>query len=233
MLLNRDFLASFIGLRDGSTIFVGVYKKKNFREVTKKSFHEDPRFLRLRALGCNDYPEPLRLVFNFEELKAFRALKGRLYIQWGGGPRSFIQVAANRDFPIVKLAEENQLVAELQHHSELILSEADIRELPHTWRERMSQWRAVYIITDISDGARYIGSASGAENLWQRWKYYSDTGHGGNVLLKSRDPANFRFSILELLAADEEKAVVLEKEVNWKRRLLTRASDGYFGLNDN
>lgn len=233
MLLNRDYLASFIGLEDGATIFVGVYRKTGQRHLAKAEFEGDPRFVRLRELGCNPYAEASRIVFDFAELDSFKALKGRLFIQWGGGERSFIQVAANRPFPIVQLAEENQLVAELRHPDELVLSAAEIRELPRSWRDRISQWRAIYLITDVGDGARYVGSAYGSENLWQRWTYYVESGHGGNKLLKGREPSNFRFSVLELLAPGEEQDVVLAKEANWKRRLLSRADAWHFGLNDN
>ena len=233
MLERRSYLASFVGMENGETIFVGVYRKRGARRVSKSEFEADERFQRLSALGCLSYPEEERLFFEFEELEDFRIYKGRLFIGWGEGHRSFIQVADHRKFPITRLSVENELVAELSHPSELLLSVADIRELPAKWRDRISQWRGIYLITDISDGARYVGSAYGVDNLWQRWSEYSISGHGGDALLKTRDAANFRFSVLQLLSPTEEIENVLAMEAGWKRRLLTHRADWGFGLNAN
>ncbi len=233
MLERRSYLASFVGLENGETIFVGVYRKRSATRLSKKDFEADERFQRLSALGCLSYPEEERLYFDFEELEDFRIYKGRLFIGWGEGHRSFIQVPDRQKFPITRLSAENELVAELSHPGELMLSVADIRELPMTWRVRISQWRGIYLITDISDGARYVGAAYGSDNLWQRWSEYSISGHGGDVLLKTRDAANFRFSVLQLLSPTEEIDSVLAAEAGWKRRLLTRRADWEFGLNAN
>lgn len=233
MLLKRDYLASFIGLKDGTTIFVGLYRKIGHRPISRDLFQADPRFLMLRELGCGEFKEAYRLLFDFVELEEFKPLKGRLFIRWSGGERSFIQVAGRRPFPIVSLAESNQLVGQLKKPRELLLSLTDIRALPRSWRERISQWRAIYLVTDVTDGARYVGSAYGAENLLQRWENYASKGHGGNKLLKDRNPSNFRFSVLEVLGMTEDKEEVISKESSWKERLLTRVADWHFGLNEN
>ena len=233
MLLARDYLASFIGLEDGSTVFVGTYRKMGQKHLSRADFEADNRFKRLRDLGCMSFPEQHRIVFDYVELDSFRPLKGKLFIQWGAGLRAFIQVAANRAFPIVRLSEENALVEMLKHPYERRFSIAEIRELPSSWRERMSQWRGIYLITDVSDGARYVGSAYGSENLLQRWRSYAETGHGGNKLLRGRDAANFQFSILELLGMAEDQKGVVDKENSWKERLMSRRADSLLGLNDN
>ena len=94
----------------------------------------------------------------------------------------------------------------------------------------MSQWRGVYLIHDRSDGKAYVGSAYGEENLLGRWRNHAPTGHGGNKLLRRRDPANFRFSILERVSPDAAPADVVRLEASWKERLHTRSPSG---LNDN
>lgn len=90
--------------------------------------------------------------------------------------------------------------------------------------------------SDTETGHLYVGSASGAGGLWQRWSDYAATGHGGNVELKaiinglSLDRAKpFRFSILEIADIHTGDADVLAREAHWKLVLLSRSH----GLNGN
>jgi hypothetical protein len=114
MLLKRRYLASFIGLENGSTIFVGLYRKCGIEPISKKQFHSDLRSQRLQRLGCSPYPESRRLVFDFKEIDEFKLYKGRLFIEWTPGTRSFIQVAGNRSYAITHITEESQLVEDLR-----------------------------------------------------------------------------------------------------------------------
>nr|WP_246428988.1 hypothetical protein [Pseudoxanthomonas broegbernensis] len=76
----------------------------------------------------------------------------------------------------------------------------------------------------------YVGSACGSENILGRWKDYAARGHGGNSLLRRRNPEDFEFSVLQLVAPSMEAGEVVAIEGCWKRRLHTRAPTG---LNDN
>ena len=84
-------------------------------------------------------------------------------------------------------------------------------------------------IWDSSDGLAYVGSASGDTNILGRWEGYAATGHGGNKLLRERDPSLFRFTILQRVSPDLEIAEVIRLEATWKERLHTRER----GLNEN
>ena len=99
-----------------------------------------------------------------------------------------------------------------------------------SWESKLAQWRAIYYIFDASDGKGYVGSAYGVDNLFRRWRNYADSGHGGNKLLKKRDPRNFQFSIIQQLSPDEEADDVIRLERTWKKRLHTLSPDG---LNEN
>ena len=70
----------------------------------------------------------------------------------------------------------------------------------------------------------------GSENLLQRWLNYAASGHGGNRLLREREPENFQFTILERVSPDMDAEDVITLETRWKKRLHTRSPDG---LNDN
>ena len=110
------------------------------------------------------------------------------------------------------------------------LSAVGFNEIPPRWEFALDQWRGIYYIFDQSDGKAYIGSAYGSENLLGRWRGYSSSGHGGNKLLKGRDPKNFVYSILQIVSHDADPDDVIRLESTWKERLHTR---GKFGLNEN
>jgi len=41
----------------------------------------------------------------------------------------------------------------------------------------------VYVITNTDNGKLYVGSVTGRNGIYQRWKNYIDNGHGGNTEL--------------------------------------------------
>jgi hypothetical protein len=102
--------------------------------------------------------------------------------------------------------------------------------LPGRWRSKLSEWRGVYYVFDTACGKGYAGSAYGGDNLLGRWQSYGASGHGGNALLRQRDPWPLRFTILQRLSPDMDAADVIRLEATWKKRLHTRQPHG---LNDN
>ncbi|GAA3593317.1 GIY-YIG nuclease family protein [Agrococcus terreus] len=109
-----------------------------------------------------------------------------------------------------------------------------------SWKDALSSVKGVYVITDLSDGALYIGSASGEANgLWQRWSSYADVWNlsGGNKGFEDlRSSAgdghlieHFQYSILEIFDPKTSAATVLQREAFWKQALDTRRH----GMNHN
>lgn len=105
-----------------------------------------------------------------------------------------------------------------------------------SWRAALSSVGGVYVISDTESGDLYVGSASGAGGIWQRWTDYAATGHGGNVELRAvvngsgvQRASAFHFSILEIADIHTGEADVLAREAHWKRVLLSRTH----GLNGN
>ena len=62
----------------------------------------------------------------------------------------------------------------------------------------------IYLISDVTTGKRYVGSAYGEGGIWSRWCEYASNGHGGNVELRKlvTDPTldyvaeSFQFALL-------------------------------------
>jgi len=102
-----------------------------------------------------------------------------------------------------------------------------------SWKDALSSVKGVYVITDLSDGRQYVGSASGEANgLWQRWSGYAHLKNltGGNKELnRMRDELgdahivdNFQYSILEIFDPKTKAETILQRESFWKLALDSR-----------
>ncbi len=158
--------------------------------------------------------------------------KGKLIVRWPPLEKNYHRWAhrPKNNMPVAAVLDESALDAAMPEWDKIQLTWEQLGVLRTRWKSAFSQWRCVYYIFDISDKKGYVGSAYGKSNLRGRWLGYAARGHGGNRLLRQRDPRNFRFSILERVAPDLDKADVIQLEGTWKDRLHTREPDG---LNDN
>jgi hypothetical protein len=154
----------------------------------------------------------------------------RLIISWPPPDRAWYRWADRNQFEVQAIAEESVLIPPVPAWDQLIIDWRELALLPTSWRTALSHWRGIYLIIDESDGKQYVGSAYGSENILQRWIGYARTGHGGNKLLRTRNPNAFRFSILQRVAPDLDDASVIAIENTWKDRLNSRAPGG---LNEN
>lgn len=113
--------------------------------------------------------------------------------------------------------------------------EAVITQNRNDWRSALSNIKGIYLVSDKSNGKKYVGSAYGVTGIWSRWACYVGTGHGHNdeftkIIKKNGvDYArkNFIFTLLEYrpMKADDKK--IIERESFWKESLLTRGEYGY------
>lgn len=112
--------------------------------------------------------------------------------------------------------------------------EALVRNVRADWKAALESIKGVYLITDVSSGKRYVGSAYSDGGVWSRWCSYIASGHGGNVELRALvdDPSLdycrkwFRFALLEYRSNATPDAKIIEREAFWKRILLTRGDNG-------
>ena len=109
---------------------------------------------------------------------------------------------------------------------------------PADWISALENQKAVYLITDTSNGKLYVGSATSRNRmLMVRWESYVKTLHGGNKKLrriveeKGEDHIKnyFQYSILENYNAKVSDDFVLKREAWWKEVLQSRT----YGYNDN
>lgn len=94
-----------------------------------------------------------------------------------------------------------------------------------TYYEALQKISGVYCLTDKTNGCMYIGSATGAGGVAQRWGNYLDSKHGGNKKLielynKEGDKyfeENFTFTLLEYYSLSYERDKIIEREQYWKK----------------
>lgn len=238
-MLGSKYVASFIGLEkrkgtaEQTAVFVGLYKVGKHRPLTHREFWKRPAFQQLKEYGMRGFVEgdrPSILWFDLTIMDFYKQWKGKLVIEWPRPAITWSRFANNAEFPIHAIVEDSILHQAMPDWRDCIWSWTELHALPNEWRKTLGHWRGIYCIFDQSDGKAYVGAAYGEDNILGRWEHYQASGHGGNVLLRERSPANFIFSILERVSPDMEPNEVIDLETNWKERLHTRTP---FGLNDN
>jgi hypothetical protein len=235
-LKKRQFAASFVVNDLGEARFVGLYRINGwsfmtYEEMSQNEFRREVG-LRVEGEALSTYSSSEtdigRAVFTLEPLEGLASLKGRLIVPRPPG-RAYVRLAENCNLPILRVEETARFIPALPAWDSLVLAATSIRVLPQSWADKMSQWRGIYHILDTTDGARYVGAAYGTDNILGRWQAHVARQTGVTVELAKRDPANFVFSILELLAPTASIEEVVAREGSWKDRLGTRL----WGLNKN
>lgn len=214
--------ASFVTTRDGGTAFVGLYHAANPQPVT------EPMVAPITGMQVEPGSYEQYQVIRDDSLADYA---GRLFIDWGldgSTPRNWRQRAWTQDKAIVELRRS---VAAPAFPGALRFSAtvAGLSALPSGWIDQLTTARGVYLLTCPTSGACYVGAASGADGFWGRWQSYAASGHGGNVALIERLPADYRISILQLAGSADTADDILAMEALWKHKLAAREA----GLNRN
>ncbi len=217
--LTASFWASFVGTPSDETLFVGVYGIKNRKllDVDTPMPHRDGVD---KAGTCDVYD--LRLE------PALCELIGRLLIDWGPGKRSWIQRADRKEKRIMELRREFK-EPDFPGFLSFMQPLSKLNTLPKGWVDALRSSKGVYILTCPKTQEQYVGSATGEDGFWSRWQDYVESGHGGNVALKSREQSDYQVSILEVAGSALTTDDIIQMEVRWKSKLQSRE----MGLNRN
>jgi hypothetical protein len=231
---GTGFVAAFIGSEPGAALFVGLYSITGAKPLTYEELWRIPAYVEMKSFGIKGFTHEDQkktvLWFNLKLTDFYSHWKGKLIIAWPGKERSWYRRAHKNEFPVRCILEDSALDAAMPNWDAINLTREELSVLPSRWKSALSQWRGIYYIFDGSDGKGYVGAAYGSDNILGRWLGYSKRGHGGNHLLRQRDPQNFRFTILQRVSPDMDAGDVIRLEASWKERLHTRAP---YGLNDN
>jgi hypothetical protein len=167
----------------------------------------------------------------------FDDFRDRIIIDWGAGTLAWVQNLDNK--PVLEILESGRRLPPFEDYLEFSLTYAQMKDLfrneevHRDWRIPLSAVAGVYLILAERSGNLYVGSASGTEGIWGRWRNYANSGDGGNVKLRevirndSSYPEQFRFSVLQVLPKTMARDEVVRREALYKDKLGSRAT----GLN--
>jgi hypothetical protein len=234
-MIGFGHIASFIGHEPGKALFVGLYSIAASKPLTYDEYWRVPAYVEMKAFGMKGWSRETddrrsQQWFALERTDFYASWQGKLIVGWPPPERSWWRRSHRNEIPVLAILEDSALTAAMPDWTEVELTWPDLRVLPSRWKATLSQWRGIYFIFDMSDGKGYVGSAYGETNVLGRWLNYSARGHGGNALLRQRDPSNFRFTILQRVSPDMDARDVIGLEASWKQRLHTREPHG---LNEN
>ena len=182
--------------------------------------------------------------YEVELTNQFRPFTGRLKVRWKRSGRAKSRKLENclEQFEVSALLPETYTGEvfcgyENINHDFHVLENIFQAGKPD-WKAALGNVKGVYVITDRTNGKRYVGSAYGDSGIWSRWSCYMGTGHGHNdeltrlITREGMDYArtNFQFSLLEYRPMKTDDRDIIAREVYWKRVLM---SHGEFGYNKN
>lgn len=233
---SRRFFASFVATTENEFVFTGLFEREVGPVLKVADWLENGQRLEMLQLvegHRRELPQVAeelanRTLFHLHRNDQFTDLERRLTCRDPGG-RAYMRRAETTPLEILELSRVGRISPLMPDWRELQLSSAEVRQLPRDWAVTLRNWRGVYLLIDDTDGQRYVGSAYGNENLLGRWQQHVAGEHGITRELGQRNPVNFRFSILELLAPTAVVEDVIALENTWKLRIDTRRH----GLNGN
>jgi len=213
---ERQYILSLIYFGKDEWLFAGIYKK-----------------IRVEKIGDR---------YKYDTILIDKAtdLIGRLIIRFAKLFRQSYPFAENYidELQLLEILRERYTVEpfpgfdKIKIKFELLKSIISQEEL--SWKTALSNVKGVYLISDLSNGKLYVGSAYNEYAIWNRWKEYSKNGHGGNIELRKLIEingldyaSNFQFSILESRSMNAEDDEIIRRESFWKDVLLSRE----FGYN--
>ena len=217
--LSVPYWAVFVVNHNDETMFAGMYSVV-YRGLLK---HDMPRphMEGVDKAGTVDIYE-LRLR---EELSD---LIGKLFIDWGAGALAWIQYADRHNKPLTELRSVFKEDA-FPGFLDFIQPLSKLPNIPNNWISALKSAKGIYLLTCPRTKEQYVGSATGEDGFWGRWLSYSQSGHGGNLGLKSRDPSDYQVSILEVAGSSATPEIIKKMEGRWQVKLQSRE----MGLNRN
>jgi hypothetical protein len=215
---EKEYILSFIYFAKDEHLFAGVYKRLGIEYINGR------------------YQYSTKLLDIADELI------GKLVIKyhWPHPQRYLITRNLLDKFELVEILRERYTVEPFPGYEKVkigyqLLKSMIVQE-EKSWKTALSIVKGVYLISDLSNGKLYVGSAYGEYSFWNRWKEYAKNGHGGNLGLKEiievngiEYADNFQFSLLETRGMNSEDDEIIRRESFWKDILLTKA----FGNNKN
>ena len=177
-----------------------------------------------------------RYFYPTEEVRGIEDLVGRVVVQfpWKDRQRYLHGEPHREEILVAHILPATYSIPVFPGYDRVRISHAElkliVKEVEPSWKSALSSVAGIYLILDGTEGKHYVGSASGAGGIWQRWCSYAVNGHGGNKVLRGlmdkKGPTfaeKFQYSILEVLNRSESETDVELREGHWKLVLGSRS----------
>lgn len=207
--LTAPYWAVFIANLSDETMFAGLYAVK-YRGLLEKDTPKPHMDGIDKAGNCDVFDQTLQ--------EAMSDLIGKLFIDWGLGALAWVQHAERNEKPVTELRREFR-EPDFPGFLDFIQPLSKLDSMPISWIAALKSSCGVYLLTCPKTKEVYVGSATGEEGFWGRWQDYIQTGHGDNVALKSRDPSDYQFSILEVAGSSATPEEIRTMEGRWQSKL--------------
>lgn len=156
---KAQYVASFIGMDALEALFVGLYKVVGHKPVAQDRLWSLPAYKAMEAVGLRKISAVAKrekvLFFDLELTDWYSNWKGKLVIDWPPS-RTWARWADRNGFAVKSISPESALARPMKAWNEIVLSYADLQNLPKSWRAELARWRGVYLIVDTSV-ARHAG----------------------------------------------------------------------------
>lgn len=208
---NCKVIVTFIAIGNNLAKLWGVYCVNGYRDFTRADFNKKPPILQMKTVRSPSGEK--RLWYDLKELSDFNVLRNRMIITWKS-TRGWVQ---KKDLDIYELLPPIEVIP-FPGYQDVFLTFDELKQIINNprahkdWKAALQANAGIYRIVDMSNGEIYIGSAYGNDGLWGRWCNYAKSGHGGNKLLKNRDPSNFNWSIVRTLSRSMSQHDVIKIE---------------------
>jgi hypothetical protein len=217
--LAATYWAVFIVNLNDETMFAGIYAAR-YRGLLESDTPK-PHMDGIDEAGSSD-------VYDLTLQETLGDLIGKLFVDWGPGALAWVQYADRNNKPITELRLEFQEPS-FPGFLNFIRPLSKLDNVPKSWITALQSSRGVYLLTCPKTKEQYVGSATGEMGFWGRWEDYIQTGHGGNLGLKSRDPSDYQVSILEVAGTSATAHDIQMMEGRWQSKLQSQE----MGLNRN
>lgn len=177
------------------------------------------------------------MYYDLQYMDLLQEYESKLIIDWGNSARMWHQKGTTEK-PIISI--ESSARKPFIGYEKVLLTYNELKEIVENatdyelWQTALSAINAVYLIVDMETGSQYVGSAYGKDGLLGRWRFYVDSLHGNNKLMKDlicNHPdryKHFQFSILQILSKSTPDEEIIHAEALWKKKLCSVQ----FGMND-
>lgn len=175
--------------------------------------------------------------YEYEPIKEFEKYLGRVTIEYKNKVQTMVRKANGviGDCRVLQILEDTFDNDIFPGYENVNISWKELQRVLNkaTWKTALENQKGIYLITDISNGKKYVGSAYGENMIHGRWSAYIKNGHGGNKELKPLGfnyiQNNFKYSILDIYKSTVQDSIILKREAWWKNTLQSRE----FGYNKN